>query len=162
MRGHLGASLTMGIGSIISLSLKQKLNTKSSTEAELVGIHDAMNFVVWTKIFINWQTSNYLEDSPTKFLGHKNVILQDNTRAIQLEQYRKRSNTKQTRHINIIYFNKISKVYDQMVTAITYCPTKEIMTNYLSKPLQGSLFRIHQNSIMGSMSRMNMNCTTCI
>ena len=69
---------------------------------------------------------------------------------------------KQTRHIDIRYFYVTSKIYDQTVTAITYCPTKEIMTNYLSKPLQGSLFRIHQNSIMGSMSRMNMNCTTCI
>ena len=46
MRSHTGAALTMGKGSLISMSVKQKINTKSSTEAELVGVDDAMNFMV--------------------------------------------------------------------------------------------------------------------
>ena len=32
---------------------------------------------------------------------------------------------------------------------ITYCPTKEIVADYLSKPLQGSLFCLHRNTLMG-------------
>ena len=32
---------------------------------------------------------------------------------------------------------------------VTYCPTKEMISDYLSKPLQGSLFRSHCNTLMG-------------
>ena len=46
MQSHTGAALTMGKGALLSLSTKQKINTKSSTEAKLVGVDDAMNFVV--------------------------------------------------------------------------------------------------------------------
>ena len=37
MHGHTGGGLTMGRGFPISFSTKQKLNTRSSTESELVG-----------------------------------------------------------------------------------------------------------------------------
>ena len=37
MRAHTGGTMSMGTGSILSKSSKQKLNTLSSTEAELVG-----------------------------------------------------------------------------------------------------------------------------
>ena len=45
MWGHTGGTMSMGkgrCGSIIRISKKQKLNTKSSTEEELVGADDAM------------------------------------------------------------------------------------------------------------------------
>ena len=51
MRSYTGAVLTMGKGALISMSVKQKINTKSSTETELVRVDDAMNFVVWSKLF---------------------------------------------------------------------------------------------------------------
>ena len=35
---------------------------------------------------------------------------------------------------------------------VTYCPTKEMVSDYLSKPLQDSLFRIHHNTRMGITS----------
>ena len=38
MQGHTGGGLTMGRGFPISTSTKQKLNTRSSTESELVGV----------------------------------------------------------------------------------------------------------------------------
>ena len=47
MRSHTGATLTMGKGVLLSMSLKQKINTKGSTEAKLVGVNDAINFVIW-------------------------------------------------------------------------------------------------------------------
>ena len=39
-KSHTGGTMASGEGSIISMSLKQKLNMKSSTEAKLVGVHD--------------------------------------------------------------------------------------------------------------------------
>ena len=47
--------------------------------------------------------------------------------------------------VRIILNKKLSK-QDKTLTTISYCPTKE-MSDYLSKPLQGSLFRIHRNAI---------------
>jgi hypothetical protein len=38
MRSHTGATMTLGSGVICSISTKQKINTCSSTEAELVGM----------------------------------------------------------------------------------------------------------------------------
>ena len=40
--------LSFGKGSPFTLSCKQKLNTHSSTEAELVGLNDAMSLILWT------------------------------------------------------------------------------------------------------------------
>ena len=40
MRSHTGTTMSLGRGSIYSRSVKQKLNTKSSTEADLVGASD--------------------------------------------------------------------------------------------------------------------------
>ena len=50
-KSHTGACLTLGHGSVLSISAKQKINTKSSTEAELVGVDDTMAFVLWMKLF---------------------------------------------------------------------------------------------------------------
>ena len=42
MKSHTGIAFSMGEQMLICSSTKQKLNTKSSTEAELVGANDAM------------------------------------------------------------------------------------------------------------------------
>ena len=47
-RSHTGAVMTLGEGSVIAMSKKQKLNTRSSTEAELVGADDAATMILWT------------------------------------------------------------------------------------------------------------------
>ena len=52
MRVHTGGNMVMGkdgCGSIISILKKQKLNTNSSTEAELIGADDAMPQMLWTR-----------------------------------------------------------------------------------------------------------------
>jgi hypothetical protein len=46
MRGHTGGGLTMGRGFPIVSSTKQKLNTRSSTESELVGVDDMMPSII--------------------------------------------------------------------------------------------------------------------
>jgi hypothetical protein len=148
MRSHTGALLTMGQGALISMSSKQKINTKSSTEAELVGVDDAMNFVIWMKLFFQAQVKDLPNNSLIRELGNDNVIQQDNTSAIQLENNGKKSSTKRTRHIDIRYFYVTSKIKNGDVR-VTYWPTKQMVSDYLTKPLQGSLFRSHQNSIMG-------------
>lgn len=51
MTSHTGAVMSLGKGAFHSTSKKQKLNTKSSAEAELVGVDNAMGQVSWTKHF---------------------------------------------------------------------------------------------------------------
>jgi len=46
MRGHTAAIMTMGQGTIVGISNKQKINTKSSTEAELVGVDEPLPLIL--------------------------------------------------------------------------------------------------------------------
>ena len=55
MKGHSGGGLSMGTGSPISSSTKQKLNTRSLTESEIVGVDDFMLSIIWTRNFLNAQ-----------------------------------------------------------------------------------------------------------
>ena len=54
-KSHTGAVTLMGAEEILILSRKQKLNTGSSTETELVGIYDALDMMMWTKYFMEEQ-----------------------------------------------------------------------------------------------------------
>ena len=47
MRSYTGATMSMGRGSVYFTSTKQKINTRSSTETELVAVHDALPQVLW-------------------------------------------------------------------------------------------------------------------
>ena len=129
--------------------MKQKLNTKSSTEAELVGVDDSLNMVLWSKLFMEYQMKDHKENERTKLLGKTTIIQQDNTSAIKMERFGKRSSTKRTRHLSIRYYYVTSLLDEGLITAITYEPTESMVADYLTKPLQGSLFRKHRNSILG-------------
>jgi hypothetical protein len=126
--------LSAGQGALMSMSLKQKINTKSSTEAELVGVDDAMNFVEWIQLFVGEQTKSLEDDSIIKKFGCDTIVLQDNTSTIQLENNGQASSTKRTRHINIRYFYVTSKIKEGKMRVI-YCPTKQMVSDYLTKPL---------------------------
>ena len=56
-KSHTGGTLTLGSGSISSTSTKQKVNARSSTEAEMIGVDDMISKVLWTKLFIEAQVS---------------------------------------------------------------------------------------------------------
>ena len=53
-------------GVIISTSIKQKMNTKISTETELITADDLMPHILWTNCFLNWQGYNTKEKNATK------------------------------------------------------------------------------------------------
>ena len=51
-RSHTVASMTLRHSSLVSLSLKQKINTKISTEAELIAVDYSMRFIKWINLFL--------------------------------------------------------------------------------------------------------------
>ena len=139
MRSHTGAVMSMGNGALVSMSRKQKLNTRSSTEAELVGVDDAMNLILWTKLFLEAQGYNVAS----------NVLFQDNKSAILLEKNGKKSSSSCTRALNIRYFFVTDQVEKGNLT-IEYCPTNEMLGDFMMKPLQGSKFSFFKSRLMGN------------
>ena len=64
-----------------------------------------------------------------------------------LEKYGKESSSKRTRHINIKYFF-ITDCGKRKMMSVKYCPTDEMDTDFLSKPLQGNKIFKFRNRIM--------------
>jgi hypothetical protein len=52
IKSHTGGALSLRTGVIYGTSKQQKLNTKSSTESELVGTDNVMPQVLWTLSFL--------------------------------------------------------------------------------------------------------------
>jgi hypothetical protein len=55
MRGHSGGGLSLGRSFPIVGYTRQKLNTRSSTETEIVGADDFMSAICWTRYFMKAQ-----------------------------------------------------------------------------------------------------------
>jgi len=67
-----------------------------------------------------------------------NIIYQDNTSTIKLEMNGKTSCGKRTRHFDIKLFYVTNLVERKEVT-IEYCPTEEMMADFFTKPLVGTV-----------------------
>ncbi len=52
MKSHTGGAISFGKGVIHAKSSKQKINTKSSTEAELVGVSEYLPYHIWDENFL--------------------------------------------------------------------------------------------------------------
>ena len=126
-----------------------KINTKSSTEAELVGDDDVVTFSMWIKHFFESQVRSIDMNSPLKPLGSDITIEQDNTSAIQLERNGLKSSSKRTKHINVRYFYITDRLKAGDVSRVIYKPTGDIESYYLTKALQGKAFYTHCKTLMG-------------
>ena len=138
VRSHTGSTMTMGDGAMLVKSSKQKLNSRSSTEAELIGVDDAITMILWTKLFMEAQG----------YIIEENIIYQDNKSAILLEKNGRKSAGKRSRAINIRYFFVTDHVDKGNVT-IEYCPTDDMIADFMTKPLQGQKFRDFRSAILG-------------
>ena len=141
MKSHTGGIVTLGRGAVMSKSQKQKLNTKSSTEAELVGFSDYTPNSLWASNFLDKQG----------YTIQKNVVHQDNQSAMKLEINGRRSCGQKSRHIDIRYFFLKDKIQKGEIK-VEYCPTEEMVADFLTKPLQGALFNKMKDVIMGRIT----------
>jgi hypothetical protein len=141
MRSHTGGGLTMGRGFPIVGFTKQKLNTRRSAESELVSVDNMMPIIVWSCYFLMAQGYGVTQ----------NLLLQDNKSSMLLEKNGKASSRKRTQHINIQYFFITDRVNMKEVE-IKWCPAKETVADFMTKPLWGSHFRRLYDLIMGMAS----------
>ena len=91
---HTVGCMSFGYMMVHFKSSKQKLNTKSSTEAKLVGVSDYLPYNIWICLFVGAQGYDIKQ----------NILFQDNHSAINMDKNRKKSCTGKSRHIDILYF----------------------------------------------------------
>jgi hypothetical protein len=145
MRGHTGGALTMGRGFPIVSSTKDKINMQSSTESEFVGVDDMMSLIIWMNYFLKDQ-------------GYKvsdNIIFQDNKGTMLLERSGNASSGKRTKYINVQYFFITDQISKGEVR-VKWCPTKDMVADFLTKPLQGAMFKRFRDLIMGALPMREM------
>jgi len=137
MRSHTRAYITFGKGMINGSSKTQKINTTSSTEAEVIAVHENMPAILWTRYFLAAQGYPL---KPSK-------LHQDNTSAELLQTNGRASSSKQTRHMNIRYFF-VADVQKRNHVTIEHCPTDEMIGDFLPSHWGGAKFRRFCNIIM--------------
>ena len=103
----------------------------------MIAVDDTLSKILWTKRFIEAQ-------------GHmikENIVYQDNKSAMKLEMNGKTSSGKRTRHFDIkfFYFTDLEKREE---IHIKYCPTKEMIADFMTKPLVGTKYINMSNQIL--------------
>ena len=127
VKSHTGLVFTLSKGAIMSASTKQKNNSRSSIESGLNGTDEQISRIT----------------SVTKFIKHQdfklklNLIYQDNTSTMRLQNNDKLSSGKRTRHFDIKLFY-ITDLINRDEFDLRYCPTNEMIADYMSKPLVGA------------------------
>ena len=86
--------LKFGHGSAQFGSRKQRINTRSLTEAEVVAVDDFVGQVLWTNNFLDAQG----------YAVKKNILYQNNRSAMLLEENGRASAGKRSKHLNMRYF----------------------------------------------------------
>jgi hypothetical protein len=129
MRGHTGGMASHGKGALMPTPTRQKLNTRSSTETELVVADDLMPQIMWTNYFMAAQGYGLTQT----------ILYQDNKSAILLENNGKKSSSKQTKHVNIRYYFIKGQITKKEMS-VPYYPTGDMTADFFTKPLQGKLF----------------------
>ena len=118
-RSQTGRTASLVKGSFISTPIKQIINTRSSTETELVVADDMMSHLCWTNYFLECQEYNI----------NSTIMYQDNQSAILLKNNGRTSSSKRTKHQNIRYFFITDRIKKGDLH-IEYCPTDNMVADF--------------------------------
>ena len=113
----------------------------SSTETKVISVGEKLPKHLWFRNFVVEQIGD-----PSQV----HVLYQDNQSTIPLQNNGRLSCRKGSKHIHIRYFFITDRI-EQKEIRVEYCPTGEMIADYFTKPLQGSLFRKFRNMILGIM-----------
>ena len=132
--------MTMGRGCPLDKSTKHKLDTRSSTESEIVAVNDLIPQILWAHLFMRAQG----------FVVRDNILYQDNKSAMLLETNGQASSSKRTKHINIQYYYVADWVAKGDLR-IVWCPTDKMIADFLTKHLQSKAFVEFRDLLMGAV-----------
>ena len=136
-KSHTGMVIKLGEGSVWVKSSKQRIVTKDSTEAEFVGLSDRLNDALQCAEFLAAQGYG---DIPAP------VMMQDNMSTISLVT--KGGGKYRSRHLRV-RVHLLKEKHDAGEIRVIYMPTKKMLADVLTKPLQGALFRMFTGELMG-------------
>jgi hypothetical protein len=111
---------------------------KSSTHTKLVGVSEYLAKTIWITKFMREQGYPPLQNMPE----------QDNESAIKLEANGCTSTGAKSRHLDIQYF-WIKENLETMGIKVRHCRTLKMIADFFTKPLQGALFKLFRDIIMG-------------
>jgi hypothetical protein len=122
-RGHGGIILSLGSAPILTKSYKLKLNTRSSTESELVVLEAATSYSKWWHLLL----------SELQILKESSIIIyQDNLSAIRMVENQTFDN------LNKHLVNRVHLINNELVNKlirVKYCPTDRMLADMLTKIL---------------------------
>jgi hypothetical protein len=136
MKGQSGAVLMTGGCVVLSKSNKQKVNTRSSTESELIAVDDALPSVQWTMKFMEEQ--GYPMET---------IIKEDNKSTMLLMKNGRLSSGKRTKHLDIRYFY-VKDLIDRGILKVEHCVSDQMLADYFTKPIQGAKFQQFRDLIL--------------
>ncbi|CAN0444816.1 unnamed protein product, partial [Ectocarpus fasciculatus] len=136
--GRTGIVIMIADCAVASWTSKQKMVTRSSTESEIVALSDGITQVMWFKL---WMGEEGHSVAPIK-------VYQDNEAVLKLMRSPRRTNQR-TKHLDVRFFyaRDLEKARD---IELVWLPTKHMVADLLTKPLQGSLFKTLSNKLTGN------------
>ncbi len=109
-------------------------------ESKIVAVVDLIPQILWVRLFTKAQG----------FAVSDIILYQDNKSAMLLETNGRASSSKRTRHIEIWYYYVADRVAKGDLRVV-WCPTDEMIADFLTKPLQGKAFVKFRNMLMGAV-----------
>ena len=146
MKSHTGECLVAKDGVLHSRSTKQKLNSKSSTEAELIGVSEYLPYPLWILHFLKYQ--GYMITTVN--------LKQDNQSTIKMLKSGIRSAGAKSRHINFTFFWISDRLKIEKIK-LQYIPTELMLEDFFTKALQGKLFENMRDVIHGLKDKSILN-----
>jgi hypothetical protein len=136
-KSHTGIAVFVGGAMVFAASRKQKCMTKSPTESELVALTDNLGFVELFEEFVSFITNR---DTVVP------IIYQDSTSVITLVT--KGGGVVRTKHLRArMHLGK--EAVDEHKVNIVHVPTKQMIADGLTKPLEGRDFNIFMMAMLG-------------
>jgi hypothetical protein len=138
---RIGLAVSGGIDSWVMLqvmTMRQRIVTKSSTEAELVALSDGMTEILWARQFIE-SIGHVLPPTP---------VGENNTSVLKMLKERK-FGTARTKHISVRYFficDYIARGELEMVSV----PSEDQLADIFSKALVGRPFQVLSDRLHGA------------
>ena len=102
--------------------------------------------IIWARMFLEAQGE----------VLKKNTLYQDNQSAMKIILNGRRSSGQKTKHMDNRYFWIKDRIGSENIK-VEYCPTEKMVADFLTKPLQGNLFRKFRDVVMGTST--SHHCT---